>query len=105
MVETSGIGSSCASTSAVVGQAAQHFVHADAGFQARDVGAQAMVRAGAESQVAVGLAADVELVRPLERFLVAVGRSPAHEHPLALADRLAADFGVARRHPREARLG
>ena len=48
---------------AVVGQASQDLVHADARFEARQVGAEAEVRPRAKRQVAVRLAAEVEAIR------------------------------------------
>ena len=50
--------------------------------------------AGAEGDVAVGVAAEVELVGVFEVALVAVGRGEAGEEHLAAADWIAAEFGV-----------
>ena len=57
--------------------------------------AQAEVRAaGAERDVVVGVAGDVDVVGLVEGALVAVGRRVDDQHVVTLRDRLAADLGV-----------
>ena len=62
-----------------------------------------MGSAGAESLVAVGVAADVEPGRIVERLLVAVARREPGHHLVAGLDRDAAELRVARRRAAEVR--
>ena len=56
---------------------------------------------GAERDVIVGIAPDVDRVGTVEGALVAVGRRVDHQHVVARGDRLTAHLGVLGRHPGE----
>src|SRR5207249_4971087 len=60
--------------------AAQHLLEHQADLEAGEGHAEADVLAGAEGQVLVGHAADVEAVRVGEHLLVAVGRDVVEDH-------------------------
>jgi len=80
-----------------VRQAAEEFAEHHGDLAAREVRAQAVVRArAAEADVEVRRAAHVELEGALEHLLVAVPRRVPEHHLLAGRDLLAAQLGVAR---------
>jgi len=55
-------------------------------LHASQVGAQAEVRADAETQMRVGVAGEVELIRLVEDTVVAVGPGVEHEDPIAFTE-------------------
>ena len=65
-------------------------------------GAKAIMDSLAETQVRVGITADVELERPVEDAFVVVGRAVEQPHALPLFDPHPAEFGVGRRGALEA---
>ena len=52
------------------------------------------MRAGAEAEMEIRVACDIELVGPLKRFLVAIGGGEPKYETLALAHLPAAEHGV-----------
>src|SRR5262249_11062260 len=77
-------------------KASDEAVERDGAFHPRQGCAQAHVHAGAEGNVAVGRARDVEAVRIGEFGRVAVGRTDADMDVGAGRQRFAADVGVGR---------
>ena len=77
-----------------IGEAGEEFLEGDLGFDAGELGAEAVVDAGAEGEVAIGMAVEIELVGVFEAGGVAVGGSERCEEHLTAADGVAAELGV-----------
>src|SRR5689334_8553954 len=78
-------------------QAPQELLHGYPHVHAGEIRPDAPVRSGAEGQVPVALAPDVERVRVRELGAVPVGRGPVDQHLVPLPDLLAAELDVAHR--------
>src|SRR5262249_3768189 len=87
------------------GKAGEEPLERDGRLHASERGPQAHVDAGAEGDVAIGVAADVDLLGILEGGGIAVGGGEAGEDHLAAADGLAVELGVFAGVARLADLG
>jgi hypothetical protein len=76
------------------GEAGEELFESDFCFHAGQLGAEAVVDAGAKGDMAALMAAEIELVGAFKAALIAVGEGEAGEEHLAAADRVAIKIGV-----------
>jgi hypothetical protein len=77
-----------------IGEACEEAIESDGGLDASELGAEAEVDAGAEGEVTVRLAVDVQPIGIFEDSGIAIGGGEAAKEHLTAADRLAAELGV-----------
>src|SRR3569833_487296 len=87
------------------GHALEQRAEDDLQLQPGEVGADTVVQAEAEGDLAAGVTMDVQLGGVVERLFVPVGRECDRDDALALADQFAADLDVGHRDPRGGQVG
>src|SRR5919106_5306997 len=76
-------------------EARQGLLEQDPELESSQRGAEAEVPTSSAERLVLGVAGDVEAIGVLVTRLVAVRRHVPHHHLLALADRVAAELGIA----------